>query len=57
MNHQMMPYPTNTSLLYNDRTFDAIMERPLPNIDFNKANFNDKIDEYEKNCKHYFQGT
>ncbi len=50
MNHQMMPYPTNTSLLYNDRTFDVMMERPLPNIEFNKANFNDKIEEYEKNC-------
>jgi hypothetical protein len=50
MNHQMMPYPTNTSLLYNDRTFDTMIERPLPHIEFNKANFNDRIEEYEKNC-------
>ncbi len=49
MNHQIMPYPTNTSLLYNDRSLDSIIERPLPNIEFNKANFNDRIEEYEKN--------
>ncbi len=49
MSHQIMPYPTNTSLLYNDRTLDAMIERPLPHIEFNKANFNDRIEEYETN--------
>ena len=49
MSHQIMPYPTNTSLLYNDRSLDSIIERPLPNVEFNKNNFNDRIQEYESN--------
>jgi hypothetical protein len=27
-----------------------MIERPLPHIEFNKSNFNDRIEEYEKNC-------
>jgi hypothetical protein len=46
---QIMSYPSNSSFMYDDRALDVMIERPLPNIDFNKSNFNDRIQEYETN--------
>ncbi len=46
---QIMPYPSSSSYLYDDRSLDMMIERPLPNIEFNKSNFNDRIQEYETN--------
>ncbi len=47
-NNQIMPYPMSSGLIYDDRTLDSLMERPLTDIKFEKSNFSDRIKEYEE---------
>ncbi len=48
--NQIMAYPTSSaSYMYDDRTLDTLIERPLPNIELQKHNFHDRIEEYRKN--------
>ncbi len=45
----MIPYPmASSSFMYDDRALDSLIERPLPSIELQKNNFNDKIQEYEE---------
>ena len=46
--NQIMPYPMNSGLIYDDRTLDMMMERPITDIKFDKTNFSDRIKEYEE---------
>ncbi len=48
--NQIMAYPTSSaSYMYDDRTLDTLIERPLPNIELQKHNFHDRIEEYRQN--------
>jgi hypothetical protein len=38
------------SFLFDDRQLDSLMERPLPSLQLDKTNFNDRITEYEEGC-------
>ncbi len=46
--NQIMPYPMSTTLIYDDRTLDSMIERPITDIKFDKTNFSDRIKEYEE---------
>ena len=46
--NQIMAYPMSTTLIYDDRTLDSMIERPITDIKFDKTNFSDRIKEYEE---------
>jgi curved DNA-binding protein CbpA len=46
--NQIMPYPMSSTLIYDDRTLDSMIERPITDIKFDKTNFSDRIKEYEE---------
>ncbi len=49
-NLQMMAYPSSSKgMMFDDRYLDTMIEKPLTNIELRKQDFQDRIEEYEKN--------
>ena len=38
------------SFIYEDRGLDSLIERPLPSLNLDRSNFQDKITDYEEGC-------